>query len=66
LEPYLSGVYIRSAETKIPVISVNVPIKTRLPGKTAGHSTASEEKSARHLTIPGQKGYFNDWIKKLI
>jgi diguanylate cyclase (GGDEF)-like protein len=65
-KPYLSGIYIRSAEPKIPVISVTVPIKTMTSKKTAGHSTASgEQKVLGILQFQVKRDIFNDWIKKV-
>ena len=57
-KPYISGVYIRGAEPKIPVVSVIVPIKT-IAFHDNGRSLDSKgrAKGTRHLTIPGQIGH---------
>jgi diguanylate cyclase (GGDEF)-like protein len=65
-KPYLSGIYIRGAEPKIPVISVSVPIKTMTSKKTAGHTTASgEQKVLGILQFQVKADIFNNWIKKV-
>ena len=65
-KPYLSGIYIRGAEPKIPVISVSVPIKTMTSKKTAGHTTASgEQKVLGILQFQIKMDIFNNWIKKV-
>jgi diguanylate cyclase (GGDEF)-like protein len=65
-KPYLSGIYIRGAEPKIPVISVIVPIKTMTSKKMAVHSTASgEQKVLGILQFQVKTGIFNNWINKV-
>ncbi|MGD0169122.1 MAG: sensor domain-containing diguanylate cyclase [Smithella sp.] len=64
-KPYLSGIYIRSSEPKIPVVSVIVPIKTITP-KTAGNLTSSsEQKVLGILQFQVKLDIFNDWINRI-
>ena len=65
-KPHISGVYIRGAEPKMPVVSVTVPIKTMTSLTTAGHSTArGEQKVIGILQFQIKLDIFNDWINNL-
>jgi diguanylate cyclase (GGDEF)-like protein len=65
-KPHISGVYIRGAEPKMPVVSVIVPIKTLTSSATAGHSTArGEQKVIGILQFQIKLDIFNDWINNL-
>ena len=65
-KPYLSGIYIRSAEPKVPVISVTIPIKTMTSKNMAVHTTASEgQKVLGILQFQVKNDIFNNWIKKV-
>ena len=65
-KPHVSGVYIRGAEPKMPVVSVIVPIKTPTSSTTAGHSTArGEQKMIGILQFQIKLDIFNDWINNV-
>ena len=65
-KPYLSGVYIRGAEPKKPVVSVIVPIKTMASIATTGQSTSWEEQKVLGiLQFQVKLDTFSNWIKKV-
>ena len=65
-KPYLSGIYIRGAEPKTPVVSVIIPIKTIDSITTAGLSTAREEQKVLGiLQFQVKMDIFSNWIKKV-
>jgi diguanylate cyclase (GGDEF)-like protein len=65
-KPYLSGIYIRGAEPKIPVVSVIVPIINMSSMTTKGYSTVNgEQKILGILQFQVKTNIFNDWIKKV-
>jgi len=65
-KPHISGVYIKGAEPKMPVVSVIVPIKTMTSTTKTGHSTAREEqKVVGILQFQVKLDIFNNWINKL-
>jgi diguanylate cyclase (GGDEF)-like protein len=65
-KPSLSGVYIRGAEPKIPVVSIVVPIKTMVSIPTTGQSKSREgQKVLGILQFQIKLDTFNNWIKKV-
>jgi diguanylate cyclase (GGDEF)-like protein len=65
-KPYISGIYIRGAEPKMPVVSVIVPIKTKHSMITAGYSTArGKQKVLGILQFQVKLDIFNHWIKNV-
>ena len=65
-KPYISGVYIRGAEPKIPVISVVVPIKTMSTTTKADYSAAEkDQKVIGILQLQIKLDVFSKWISKI-